>query len=113
MYNSTLLSTYDLNEGVEPLTVPLSTLGVGRGTALRKTINVSSLYVHECEGEDNFEETRYSVPGGTTDQGAGRTIGDNTVRVVPGYEGRSLPSGPLIFVMAVGLVGHRPSSCLI
>ena len=108
LYNSEERSRFDLNSGFESRIMPLTTLGVGTGSALKKSVNCSALYLHESEDLPMFDEIRNEVRGGTTDQGAERNMGDETVRIVPGYEDKFLPADPQSFLWprSLWIIGH-------
>lgn len=97
MHEPELLANFDLNSGFETRVMPLSTLGSGRSSALKKSLNVGTHYLHETGCHDLFDEVRSSVYGGTSDQGAERNIGDETVRIIPGYDDKYAASDPRSF----------------
>ncbi|CAK0867379.1 unnamed protein product, partial [Prorocentrum cordatum] len=86
--NPGFMVRYDLNEGFESRVCPLSTTGEGHSTALKKTFNVTSMFLMECERESDFEERRCEVFGIATDQGAEAKIHDQAANIVPFWDGK-------------------------
>ena len=74
---------YDLNQGFESRVGPLSTTGEGHSSSLKKTFNLTSMFLMECERESDFEELRCEVFGITTDQGAEAKVHEQSACVVP------------------------------
>ena len=108
MYNAELRAHYDLNEGFETRIMALSSLGCGRGSGLKKSTNVSCLYLAESDDEDGFEEIRCNVFGVTTDQGAERGIVDEAVGILEAFRGKYSATDPKSFLWpnALMMVGH-------
>lgn len=98
----------DLNAAFETRIMPLSTLGHGRASALKKSVNVSSLYLMESEDFDAFDVTRNEVCSICTDQGAEKNISEAGVRILPEYRGAFAADDVQSFLwpVALPLPGH-------
>ena len=75
----------NLNDHFESRVIPLSTVGSGRASGVKKSTNVAACYLMETENREQFDELRCSVCGITTDQGAEKGLADETVRIISGY----------------------------
>jgi hypothetical protein len=98
LYNFGSLATYDLDAAFETRVMPLSTLGHGEATALRKALNVSSIYMMETADDQGFDELRGEIKSLTTDQGAEAAINDLSVRVLRQYRGKFESTDPRCFL---------------
>ena len=86
--NPQFITTYDLNEGFESRIAPVSIIGAGFGSGLKKTYNVSGIFLMESEDPVDFEEVRCEVMGMTTDQGPEKSMHDEIAGVVDFLSGK-------------------------
>ena len=91
MYNVEALLNYDYNANFETRVCPLSTLGTGHASAVKKCVNVASVYLMETETCEEFDEVRSSLYGMTTDQGTEKVISEMSLDSIPG---RARAHGP-------------------
>ena len=106
--NYTFFSTFDLNSGYETSVKPLSIMGEGWSSAVKKTFNMCACFQMETEDAEDFDEVRCEVCGVTTDQGAERDICDQSVRILPGYADKYLADDPRCYLWpnALFVAGH-------
>ena len=100
----------NLQTSFETGVCPLSTLGKGSASAEKKTINLASVYLMECDNRDTFNTTRCQVRGVVTDQGAERLVTDMPVRVIPGFENTYSSTDPQCFLFPWVLLGMYNSA---
>ena len=69
---------------------------------------MTAFYLMETSNKADFNMVRQSVLGLTTDQGAERDIGKQTVRILPGYQVRFVAADPksCLWPRALPLIGH-------
>ena len=70
---------YDINAHFESRICPVSTLGLGRASAVRKSINTANIYLMESGRLADFHSLRSEVRGVTSDQGTEKHITEGTV----------------------------------
>ena len=66
---------------------PLSSLGAGNAGSVKKTMNAMNLYLMEAADDESFHSLRYEFKGSCIDQGTERGIAEETVTVIPRYQG--------------------------
>ena len=95
----------NLNDCFETRVIPLSTVGAGRASGVKKSSNVAGVYLMETEDREQFDELRCSVCGITTDQGAEKGLADETVRILPAYRDTPTTGGVQDFLWPRALSG--------
>lgn len=99
--------TFNLNIALQTRVLPLSTIGAGRASTQRKSLNVISVFLMETSDLSQFEQVRDEVCGLTSDQ-ADMSQADETINVLPQLRGKYAADDPRSFVFPKCLIviGH-------
>ena len=106
-FNTLIQAQVNINSLFETRLLPISTLGAGHSSGLKKAWNLANILVMESACDENFDEVRSSILGITSDQGAERAVADESVHILSAYQSKSYAgSQGFIFPRALIMLGH-------
>jgi len=107
-FDPAIMAAVHLHSAFETRICPLSMIGAGWGSVVKKSLNVVSIFLEESSTEEEFDRNRCQVRGGVADQGTESHIMDETIRILPQFRNRYGDENPRSFIFPWGLFipGH-------
>ena len=102
------MADFDINAHFECRLCPLSTLGLGKATGIKKSVNTMNILLMESNSADDFHNIRSEYRNLTSDMGAEKALGESTVLALPMFKDSFQSSSPLAYTFprALTLPGH-------